>query len=323
MNRDECLLPAVNKDKTLHIFILNPAAGKADQTLNNAGLIKNISKTLDIDYEIHITEYPKHAVAIVKELCLKYPDRRLVFYACGGDGTLNEVAEGAYSFENAAVTHYPCGTGNDFIKIFENHDLFNSLENLINGKTVKVDILKSEHGVALNIASVGLDADVAKDMKKYKRIFKINGELPYIISIFENMLKPFGRDMEITIDGKSVRGNYIIALISNGRYYGGGFCPVPDADPTDGMADVLVIRKLSRFVIAKVIGCYKTGKYKDFPQYIEHYRGKNIRIINNSKKNISINLDGEVFGGNRVEFSVDRQKISFVVPQKSGVEQSK
>lgn len=83
-----------------HIFIINPAAGKCDRTNQVAASIRAAAMELGVDYEILTTEYPRHAVSQVRQKAEEYPDRPLRFYACGGDGTLNEVAAGAAGLPN-------------------------------------------------------------------------------------------------------------------------------------------------------------------------------------------------------------------------------
>ena len=105
-------------DDAKHIFIINPAAGRSDQTAPVAGVIGELLRRRALDYEILITEAPKHATRLVAEAAARAGDRPLRFYACGGDGTLNEVATAVVRIPNAACTHFPTGSGNDFIKIF-------------------------------------------------------------------------------------------------------------------------------------------------------------------------------------------------------------
>ena len=113
-----------------HIFIANPAAGKKDQTLTAAGHIGRLCRELGLEYEIFVTEYPRHACEIVDRERAEHPDKLLRFYACGGDGTLNEVAGAAVQHDNTQVTHYPMGSGNDFIRMFRDLERFHDLKEL-------------------------------------------------------------------------------------------------------------------------------------------------------------------------------------------------
>ena len=301
-----------------HIFIVNPAAGGQDNTRKINEAVKSLAAQKGFEYKVCISERPKHAEEIVHKIMKEYPDETVRFYACGGDGTLNEVAQGVVHYENAQLTNLPYGTGNDFIRIFSKDGEF-SLENLIDGEVMDIDYIETSKGVSVNITTIGLDARVARGMQKYKRIFKQNGQLPYVISIFENIVTPMSRNLKIEIDGKDVSGDYVVLLVANGNYYGGGFNPVPDASVTDGKLNVLLIKKLSRLTVARVINAYKNGEYKNYPQYIDYFEAETVTVKQNDKYIMDLNLDGEVIGVSEAKISNGQKKIHFVVPKKSAV----
>ena len=301
-----------------HIFIVNPAAGGQDNTRNINEAVKSLAAQKGFEYKVCISERPKHAEEIVHKIMKEYPDETVRFYACGGDGTLNEVAQGVVHYDNAQLTNLPYGTGNDFIRIFSKDGEF-SLENLIDGEVMDIDYIETSKGVSVNITTIGLDARVARGMQKYKRIFKQNGQLPYVISIFENIVTPMSRNLKIEIDGKDVSGDYVVLLVANGNYYGGGFNPVPDASVTDGKLNVLLIKKLSRLTVARVINAYKNGEYKNYPQYIDYFEAETVTVKQNDKYIMDLNLDGEVIGVSEAKISIGQKKIHFVVPKKSAV----
>lgn len=301
-----------------HIFIVNPAAGGQDNTRKINEAVKSLAAQKGFEYKVCISERPKHAEEIVHKIMKEYPDETVRFYACGGDGTLNEVAQGVVHYDNAQLTNLPYGTGNDFIRIFSKDGEF-SLENLIDGEVMDIDYIETSKGVSVNITTIGLDARVARGMQKYKRIFKQNGQLPYVISIFENIVTPMSRNLKIEIDGKDVSGDYVVLLVANGNYYGGGFNPVPDASVTDGKLNVLLIKKLSRLTVARVINAYKNGEYKNYPQYIDYFEAETVTVKQNDKYIMDLNLDGEVIGVSEAKISIGQKKIHFVVPKKSAV----
>ena len=301
-----------------HIFIVNPAAGGQDNTRKINEAVKSLAAQKGFEYKVCISERPKHAEEIVHKIMKEYPDETVRFYACGGDGTLNEVAQGVVHYDNAQLTNLPYGTGNDFIRIFSKDGEF-ALENLIDGEVMDIDYIETSEGVSVNITTIGLDARVARGMQKYKRIFKQNGQLPYVISIFENIVTPMSRNLKIEIDGKDVSGDYVVLLVANGNYYGGGFNPVPDASITDGKLNVLLIKKLSRLTVARVINAYKNGEYKNYPQYIDYFEAETVTVKQNDKYIMDLNLDGEVIGVSEAKISIGQKKIHFVVPKKSAV----
>ena len=108
-----------------HLFIINPAAGKYDKTGEFTQLIREACDARGVNYEILVSKAPGDCTKIAQAAAASGEELRI--YACGGDGTLNEVANGAAGYANAAITHFPGGTGNDFIKIFDQPDAFRSL----------------------------------------------------------------------------------------------------------------------------------------------------------------------------------------------------
>ena len=99
-----------------HLFIINPAAGSRDRTKEYTQAIREVCEPRGLDYRIQVSQAPGHCRQLAREAAESGEEYRI--YACGGDGTLNEVINGAAGHPNAAVTHWPKGSGNDFVKIF-------------------------------------------------------------------------------------------------------------------------------------------------------------------------------------------------------------
>lgn len=299
-----------------HIFIVNPAAGARDRTTEIAGAIKALSRKRPMEYEIYITEHPRHAITLVEQAGERFAGRPLRFYACGGDGTLKEVAEGVSHVPNASFTHYPSGTGNDYVKLFgDAQRQFLNLEALCAGETIEVDYIESDCGIALNILSVGLDARIAHGMQKFKRAPLMRGQWPYLASTLEQVTRGIARPYGVEIDGVSCDGKYTLMLIGNGRHYGGGFCPVPEADITDGKLNVLLVSAVSRLTVAKVFEIYKQGRHAELPQYIKAMEAREITIFSQNDAAMEINLDGEIVLSSRIKMRIAPQKLGFIVPR--------
>ena len=304
-----------------HIFITNPAAGKRDQTMPVASWIGDLARRRGLEYDIFVTKYPKHAGKIVEEQCEAFPDRQLRFYACGGDGTLNEVASAAVRYDHAQVTHYPIGSGNDFIRIFGDQlSRFQQLEELVDGEELPLDYIQTDCGVALNIFSVGVDARIGAGMQKYKRLPLITGSGAYIAAIAEHFVRGLNEDYEVEINGQVFAGKKALVLAANGRYYGGGFHPAPLADPTDGLLDVVIVHQVARLTAARVIGAYQKGHAHELPEYMACLRTKEMRISSRNGKPMVLNLDGERADAVQLRVWVPDRKLRFVVPKGTRVQ---
>lgn len=154
-----------------HLFVVNPVAGKQKpeeklRLINEAIDRLPAEQRSRDEFEIYVTEAPMDACRHIRETAADGAELRV--YAWRGDGTLNECVNGAAGLSNVAVTHFPCGTGNDFIKMFGlGKDRFFDLTELINGEVRPIDVIKCNDRYSVNICSMGLDARVGTDVHKY------------------------------------------------------------------------------------------------------------------------------------------------------------
>ena len=293
-----------------HLFIINPAAGSRDRTKMYRKNIENICGMRGLDYRIEVSKAPGDCARIAREAAQSGEEYRI--YACGGDGTLNEVVAGAAGYPNVSVTCYRGGSGNDFVKIFGDPDAFQDLERLLDCRETEFDLMLCNGDISLNICSVGLDARIGTDVSNYKRIPLLSGFRAYAVSTIVNVVKGISEHYVVKIGDEVIDGNQTMICVCNGRYYGGGFNPVPTADPCDGMLDVLVVKHVSRLQVPLVIGKYKDGKYKELPKLVKHYRTKELTIL--CDKPTPINLDGELRTAQEVHICIAPQKIRFFYP---------
>ncbi len=294
-----------------HLFIINPAAGSYNRTQEASEIIHRICRARKLDYEIRVSTAPGECTRIARQAA--ETGRELRIYACGGDGTLNEVVSGAAGYPNVAVTVYSGGSGNDFVKIFDEPKAFFDLNRLMDADEASFDLIKCNDSYALNICSVGLDARIGTDVSNYKRLPLLSGFRAYAASTVFNVIKGISEHYVVEINGQTVDAEQTFVCVCNGRFYGGGFNPIPDADPADGMLDVLLVKKLSRAQIPAVIGKYKNGRYKELGSYATYYRTN--RVVIHCDKPTPVNVDGELRTAQVVEMSVAQEKLRFFYPK--------
>ena len=294
-----------------HLFIINPAAGSHNQTESYRKKIAQACEKRSLDYSIRVSGAPGRCCKIAREAAQTGEDYRI--YACGGDGTLNEVVNGAVGYDNVAVTVFSGGSGNDFTKIFSDPAAFKDLERLLDAEETSFNLIKCNDDYSLNICSVGLDARIGHDVANYKRLPLLSGFRAYAVSTAVNVVKGIHEHYVVEVNGERLDGRFTLICACNGRFYGGGFCPVPTADPTDGKLDILLIRDVSRLKVAQVVGAYKAGKYADFPELIRYVSSDRLRII--CDKETGINLDGELRMGKVIDMSVAQEKLRFFYPK--------
>lgn len=294
-----------------HLFIINPLAGKKRTLDDFREEIRNVFEQKD--YEIVFTEYEGHAEELTRAAAESGQQVRV--YACGGDGTLNEVVCGAAGYDNVAVTNVPRGTGNDFLKIFgpDFRRAFSDLTALAEGPQTAFDLIDCNGRVGINIACAGVDARVASDVHKYKRLPLVGGIGAYILALVVNVLfKEICRPTTVQVQGETITGETALVCVCSGRYYGGGFMPVGEAMPDDGVLDMLVVTKVGLLTFAKLVGKYAKGQYRKFPQYIRHYHGQEIVI--SSEEEIVTVVDGEVMRDHTFRIALSEKKINFFYP---------
>ena len=292
-----------------HLFLINPAAGSRDRTLECSSAIVKACRGLD--YRVEISQNPGDCQRLAREAAQSGEEYRI--YACGGDGTLNEVASGAAGYPNAAVTVWAGGSGNDFVRIFSEPKAFQQLERLLDAEETAFDMIRCNDALALNICSVGLDARVGTDVANYKRIPLLHGFWAYATSAAVNVVRGVSQPLHVELCGESIDREMTMVCVCNGRYYGGGFYAVPEADPRDGLLDVLVVEKVTRRQVPGLIGKYKAGRYKELPHLITHYRTNALTI--HSPTPTAVNLDGELRMETDIHMSVAPEKLRFFYPK--------
>ena len=296
-----------------HIFIVNPKSGKKDST-------EFIKKYLqenhnELNYVIYNTKSKGDAIEYVKNEC-KNKTEEITFYACGGDGTVNEVINGAYGFDGVFVTVYPCGSGNDFVKVFGEENYFLDLSKLINGKPRKVDLMDVNGRLSINMVNLGFDGATAYNMVKFKRLPLVSGKGAYNIALVYSLLFKMKHKCKIYMDNEEVfNGKMLLTAVGNGFCCGGGYYCLPEATVEDGLMDAVAIKTISRLRFITLVKKYKNGTYLHDPKYqniITFRKCKEVKLV--SEKPIAYSIDGECDIANEINITIIPGAINFIVP---------
>ena len=297
-----------------HIFIINPHAGKKDATAAIYEMADRLREKHGQEVACMLTDRPGGAADIARKQAESGEEVRI--YACGGDGTIHEVAQGVAGFPNAAMTCIPCGTGNDFLKNF-GHDAakFTDAENLWDGEIIPLDLIDCNGEVCLTIACNGLDAQIAEGVHQYGKSSMLSGRGSYLASIAVNfVIRSIGHRWTLVVDGVEERGDYSLASMCNGRYYGGGSTPVPEARMDDGILHTVIIKKIDKPTFARLFNKYSDGKYRELPpELVRVVQAKEIVI--RSDKDIVTCLDGECSRSREVVMKLSEKKLNFFGPK--------
>lgn len=297
-----------------HIFVVNPCAGGKDCGDDIAVALSQ----LDIDYEIYETTAPRDATRFVARWCDDHPGVGVRFYACGGDGTLNEVVSGAIG-RDCEVACYPCGSGNDYVKCWPEAD-FTNIDALTRGVAVPVDVLRITgdcgERYAVNVLNFGFEAEVCRTMQIVRRWPFIGGRAAYVTGIVHCLLHKRHNPCTIAVDGEAWHsGDMLLASAASGRYVGGGFQCAPRAVVDDGWLESQCVDALSIPRFLRMIGHYKRGEHLDRPDMhdVVHYR-RTRRMTFDSDREFSIVLDGELLRGRHFEVEILHRALRFALP---------
>lgn len=292
----------------MHIlFIVNPVAGKG-KALSLVPRVEKICKQYSCSYDIKYTEGSRDAERLAREAEIEGQERIVVV---AGDGTLNEVVNGINGTDTA-IGVIPGGSGNDFIRTINPHtDIDEIIYDNIFGDIIEADIASCNDRKYINIASVGLDAEIADGTSAMKKYF--SGSKAYLASVIKTLFTYKGQKMHINIDGTEIEKEVLLSAIANGKYYGGGIMPAPDADIQDKLLDICIVNRFPLLKEFILLPKYMKGKHKSL-KGVSFKRGRRIEIT--SPEQMTVNFDGEIFRNNRVLFQLLDQPIKIIVPKK-------
>lgn len=297
-----------------HVFIVNPAAGKGEKSLQIADSVHAFfgQSRPNEDYQVYQTSGPADAERIARREAQRGQPVRL--YAVGGDGTLCEVLNGMFGYQNAQLAHVPAGSANDFLRSWPQRD-YTDIEAFVNGEVYPMDVIKFADRVALNTCCIGLDADVARKMVKYKNWPFVSGPAAYLLAVADVFFHRIGKELDVVIqaaDGPVRRsGRFFFALAANGPYYGGGFKGAPAADPTDEQLNFVLVRKMSRLKVPFFLKKYKNGQ--PLPAWLrEDFCGSRMSVV--CKDGAVVAVDGECSVQTQAVFELLAHAVSFVLP---------
>lgn len=273
--------------------------------------IEQYFKNKSLHYEIFVTQKPHHGREIAAELAkIGQPCR---IYSIGGDGSLFDITTAIAGKKYIELGVIPCGAGNDFIKNFGERDEFLDIEAQVLGSSIPIDAIKADDFYSLNQCSCGFDAMVAHDQKNFKRLPLVSGAMSYKLALLRTIVKNPKSTFKISIDGgEEFVGTYLFALAANGAHYGGGFNSAPKAKVADGLLDIILIDHVPRRKILNIAPKYKKGLHLGLD--ICNYKlGKSMKISSTNGK-LLVNMDGEIFEKEDVEFKIIEQAINFILP---------
>lgn len=294
-----------------HVFILNPQAGDGTHLDETRAAIRR----LDGDIAVYETRAPQDATRYIRAYCARHPEP-VRFYACGGDGTIKEVAEGILGFPQASMSCFPIGSGNDFVKYYGGCDRFADLAALTAADALPVDMIALGDAYAVNVCNFGFDAAAAETMGRVRRLPLLGGKHAYTTGILRALFTARRNHCDIYADGEKLTGKtFLLCTIANGAYIGGAYCCAPRARNDDGKLEVCVVKPMSLFSFARLIAPYRRGEHLDDPRFSRYLTYRRVeRVEVSAKKPFPVALDGEIIRTTHFSCTVLHGALRFAVP---------
>lgn len=305
-----------------YAFIVNPASG---QGKHEKGIVTEIEELIkgnpNKDIRIYYTRAEgdaRYLADIISDEAALSGDEITVF-ACGGDGTVQEVANGLYGHDNAILGVVPVGSGNDFVRELGkrkgNSTRYRNLLEQLDGMVMHIDLIKMswiEKGeersrFITNGINIGFDGNTAILAHDLKRLPLVSGTGSYLMAVAANLARKKGQKLRITADGRDFHtGELLLATAANGGFCGGGVQSCPNADLTDGLIELLAIKDVPRRRFVSLFPKYKAGKIfqvRGIEDIASYTQARNILIEPMLGPTMKFVGDGEIFetGAVRIE----------------------
>lgn len=278
------------------LFVMNPTAGKGSARKALATL-ERLLPELGHSYEIARTERAGHATELARNSGSKF------VVAVGGDGTVNEVANGLAGSQKV-LGILPTGSGNDFVKSVHIPTGMQAGLEVLRAQNIrridagKVRCARRENGSMqyapgryfINGVGIGFDAAVAQ---RVSEISYLRGTLLYLVAVLQTLGTYRAPEFRTTIGSETVTGKQLLIAAGNGRCAGGGFYLTPDAVVDDGLLDVCLIQDVKVGKILRLIPAVMRGKRVE--DKAVNYMKTNALAIESSD-GFTVHADGEVLG---------------------------
>ena len=306
-------MPRSRKNTIKTVFLVNPAAenGAAGRRWPE---LAHEAASLGLQGDTRFSERPGHLTELAREAA---PDADLLV-AVGGDGTVNEVVNGIAGLD-VELALIPRGTGGDFVRTFGiPRKLDRAVEVALRGRTRAIDLGRGryhswagedEESYFANIASAGMSGAIAKRTNETSKA--LGGKVSYAWATVAVFSRWRSDEVRVRVDGTERAGRMHDVIVANGRYLGGGMKMVPEAEPDDGLLDVLLIGDLTKRDLLLTMPKTYRGKHLPHPK-ATLLRGTTVEI--DAPEPLPVQLDGEQPGTTPVRFEIVPRALRLRVP---------
>lgn len=276
--------------------------------------IAKLLNSKGISYSEQITDHAYHAIELAREAVLTGYRKLLVI---GGDGAVHEVLNGLYSQSEVSpaevtIALIPVGSGNDWSRLHQiPHDYAKAVDLVAEAAShVRAQDVARVHTrmdgkpycrYMMNIGGLGFDSEVCHRFDLAKERGHASDK-QYLKSLLSGFISYKPLRFRVAVDGEEFyRGTAFSVALGIGKYCGGGMMQTPDAVPDDGLVDVTVVGKLSKWkFLSKVPSLFKGNIFKH--KEVMHTRGRQVEI--SAAPYSYMEVDGEPVGITPVRIEV-------------------
>jgi len=263
-----------------------------------------------------LSERPGHLSELARQAVREGATRLMVV---GGDGSVQEVANGVAGAEGVELALLPRGTGWDFSRTFGiPRDLESAVDVALHGDVREIDAGlvtyrtwagEERQAYFVNVASAGISGAIAQRANETSKA--LGGKVSYYWATVAVFVRWRTGEMRISVDDDVREARMIDVLVANGRFLAGGMMMLPEAEPDDGLFDVLVIGDVTKRDLAFTLPKTYRGKHLPHPR-LEVLRGRVVRVA--ADEPLPIQLDGEQPGTTPARFEIVPGALRLRVP---------
>jgi len=286
------------------VFIINPKSGVERQKEIKEGIAAHLDDD-KYSHEILYTEFIKHGTALAKEAA------RIGAYAVvavGGDGSVNDVVQGLMG-TNTLLAIIPKGSGNGMARTMRIPlDTGEAIKVINKGNVANMDIGFANNRPFISNAGVAFDALISRKFAKSER----RGFMIYSWLVTKYMWRYKSWDWQITVDGRAFKERAFMINVANGQQFGYNFKIAPMASFTDGVLDLVIIRKFPKIMGGAIVLRAMNGSIARSP-YVEHLTGKEITIFHPSLRLLQTDGDAHACESS-ISFRIQQGAQKVIVP---------
>ena len=286
-------------------YVVNPAAGRG-RTGKLWPLLGQRLKEEGHEFDVLYTGHPREATELARRAAREGYDR---VAAVGGDGTACEVGEGLVGTD-AALVVVPSGTGNDLRKPLRvPEDPLAAARLAFVGAPRPIDVGQVGARYFLNVAGVGFDAEVAREVNRLPKYF--GGTIPYLWGVAKKLTSHRSVPMRIVADGRVLEERVYLLALGNGQWYGAGMKITPDAVIDDGLFDVVYAVDFNAWDAILTVPKVYSGAHLGHPK-LRQLRARRVEIT--ADQPVAYHIDGEEQGYLPATFVIIPRALQVVVP---------